>query len=695
MKRPAALALVVLAALLLAAAGMSWYARAALVDEREFSARAAAALDDSDVRRALAGRLVGVATRSVAPDALAVRPVLVPVVAALADTPAFRRLFARALAQRHRALRDGETRFAFELPAGEGVVFDTIERFAPRLAAAIPPGLRVPVLRLDPREFELAGARALDDFSGWRWPLLLAALLAAAGAALLAGGTRAALVALGLIVSGAGLLVAVAVAGLGEFVVAHAAHAADLSDARERGAVRALWSALFSDLLTAGLLAALCGAVLAALAAQALPRIDLAGGAATASGRGDLAGAGGAAGARGRPDRARRPARARAGAGRAARADRRRAGRGGARDLSAAEPRRARAGRRAVGQRRARAPWPAPWRRVLVTALAVALLVLPGPEPVSFAVRDAGEQLQRLRGCVRAASRPGGLPRHPQLVCRGRGAGLVLRQPTPRDRAPAARRDPRLPDRRALRRARPAQRGGADVPEGRGLLAQQGGARTESRGAAHRRPARGPQPGRPARGRAARLPLPYALRAGRRAVRRAARAVRALPRCQPARGGDPLRGAVRARGRDRARPRGDGPARAGGRARQRRAAAHSAGADPRRHAPRGAGRAGRRRAALVPARLRPRPGHAARRHHAGRAALRALTAASVAARCSSSTTGSRPSRPRCPTTRGSAATSSSAGSRAASARRGLLPNLVAVDFYEQSGVVDAAKGLNE
>ena len=145
----------------------------------------------------LADRLVGVTTRSVAPDALAVRPVLVPVVATLADTSAFRRLFARAIAQRHRALRDGETRFAFELPVGEGVVFDTIDRFAPRLAAAIPPGLRVPVLRLDPREFELAGARALDDFSGWRWPLLLAALLAATGAALLAGGTRAALGAAG------------------------------------------------------------------------------------------------------------------------------------------------------------------------------------------------------------------------------------------------------------------------------------------------------------------------------------------------------------------------------------------------------------------------------------------------------------------------------------------------------------------
>ena len=385
MRRPAAFALVVLAALLLAAAAVSWYARAALVDEREFSARAVAALDDSDVRRALAGRLVGVATRSVAPDALAVRPVLVPVVAALADTAAFRRLFARALAQRHRALRDGETRFAFELPVGDGVVFDTIERFAPRLAAAIPPGLRLPVLRLDPREFELAGARALDDFSGWRWPLLLAALLAATGAALLAGGTRAALVALGLIVSGAGLLVAAAVAGLGEFVVAHAAHAADLADARERGAVRAVWSALFSDLLTAGLLAALCGALVAALAARARPRIDLAGG------RRRLSSA----------------ATSPAPAARLARA-------GGLVALGALlvlEP--ALAGRLVliaaglavvalgISQLPSReAPEPAgepsasvspralagALAAVLVTTLAVALLVLPGPEPVTFAV---------------------------------------------------------------------------------------------------------------------------------------------------------------------------------------------------------------------------------------------------------------------------------------------------------------------
>jgi hypothetical protein len=143
------------------------------------------------------------------------------------------------------------------------------------VAEAIPAGLRAPVLRMDPSDAELEGARVLDDLTGWRWPLLVAALLAAAACALLAGGVRAALVQLGIAVAGAGLLVAAVVAGLGEFVVAHAAQAADLSDDRERGAVRALWDAFFGDLAAAGLTAALGGAIVAALSATRGPALDL------------------------------------------------------------------------------------------------------------------------------------------------------------------------------------------------------------------------------------------------------------------------------------------------------------------------------------------------------------------------------------------------------------------------------------
>ncbi len=267
-----------LTALLLAAAATSFYAQSALVDDREFGARAASALDDPDVRTVLADRVAGRLTRGVLPDAQALRPLLVRTLAAAADTGVFRSIFTEAVRDRHRALIDGETTFSFQLPVGEGLLFDGLSRVAPRAAAAIPPDLRVPVLRLDPRNFELSAARALAGFAGWRWPLLIAALLAAAGCAVLAGGVRGALLYLGAAAAGGGLIVAGLVAGLGEYVVAQAAQAVDLTESTERGAVRTLWMALFSDLLNAALVAALGGAVVAALASTGIPVLDLSAG---------------------------------------------------------------------------------------------------------------------------------------------------------------------------------------------------------------------------------------------------------------------------------------------------------------------------------------------------------------------------------------------------------------------------------
>jgi hypothetical protein len=274
-RRRAAVAMAVVTALLVAAAAVTWYARSALADTEEFTARATAALDDSDLRVVLADRVVGALTPGVVPNALAVRPLIVPVVAELADTTAFRRVFARVIAERHRALVDGERSFAISLPLGEAPVYEALRRIAPRVAEGIPPGLRVPVLTLDPFTFELEGARALDDFAGLRWPLLIAALVAAVACALLAGGVRSALTHLGVAVAGAGLLIAGVVAGLGEFVVSHAAHAADLTDERERGAVRALWNAFFGDLAAAGLVAALGGSIVAAVSASRRLELDL------------------------------------------------------------------------------------------------------------------------------------------------------------------------------------------------------------------------------------------------------------------------------------------------------------------------------------------------------------------------------------------------------------------------------------
>src|SRR5215217_1038346 len=274
MRRAAALTMVVLAAILFAGAATAWYADDTLADDREFATRLTSSLDDRDVRDVVADQVVTGLTSSAVPDALIVRPLIVPLVAAAADAPVFRRTVQRAVASRHRALIRGDTAFTLGLPLGEGTLFEGLRRVAPRVARRIPADLRVPVLRLDPHGFELTAAHVLVSFAKWRWPLLVAGVLAALGAAVLAGGVRAALIHVGLAIAGGGLLVAAIVAGLGEFVAAHVAHAVNLDEDTERDAIGAVWGALFGDLRSAALMAALGGALVAAIASVTLPAVD-------------------------------------------------------------------------------------------------------------------------------------------------------------------------------------------------------------------------------------------------------------------------------------------------------------------------------------------------------------------------------------------------------------------------------------
>src|SRR4051794_1475252 len=266
--------MVVLAAVLLAGAAIAWYVDAALVDDQEFATRVTSSLDDENVRGVVADQLVTGLTSSAVPNALIVRPLIVPLVAAVSDAPVFRRTVHRALASRHRALVRGDTTFSLQLPVGEGTLFEGLRRVAPSVARRIPADLRIPVLRLDPKGFELTAAHLLVSFAGWRWPLLVAGVLAALGCAVLAGGVRAALIHVGLAIAGGGLLVAAIVAGLGEFVATHAAHAANLDEDAERDAISAVWGALFGDLRGAALTAALGGALVAAIASVTLPAVD-------------------------------------------------------------------------------------------------------------------------------------------------------------------------------------------------------------------------------------------------------------------------------------------------------------------------------------------------------------------------------------------------------------------------------------
>jgi hypothetical protein len=88
-------------AVLAAAAAISGYARAELVDREAFGQRVASALEDEDVRTVVADRVVDRLAQNVTPEVLAVRPLVSTAVGALAGTPAFQRVFARVLSAAH------------------------------------------------------------------------------------------------------------------------------------------------------------------------------------------------------------------------------------------------------------------------------------------------------------------------------------------------------------------------------------------------------------------------------------------------------------------------------------------------------------------------------------------------------------------------------------------------------------------
>lgn len=264
-RRWSVVVLAVLTAVLLAAAGVAGYVRDEIVDRDEFSARAASTLDDGDVRTVVAGKVVDGLAAGVTPDVLAIRPLVASAVAALADTPRFRRIFERAVADQHRALFYGRSRAVLDLEYAGSLLRESLRSVSPRVAQRIPPGTEPQLAALDADDLRVTIARKLVNVSGWWLPLLIAAALSSLACGVLAGGVRDGLAYLGAAVSAAGLTVAFIVWSAGGWVVTRVSTA---GDERSRAAVRAVWEALFADLRTSALIAALGGLVLAGIASQ-------------------------------------------------------------------------------------------------------------------------------------------------------------------------------------------------------------------------------------------------------------------------------------------------------------------------------------------------------------------------------------------------------------------------------------------
>lgn len=263
-------ALAVIAGVLGFLGGLSAYVAGELADEQAFSVRAAAALQDDDVRAVVADRTVDALVEGAAPDLLSFRPLVTSAIDALVETRAFRRLFEIAVADAHGALLGREPSFVLELPRAGAFLVQTLRSVSPDVAQAVPGSVAPELARLDPGETELGLARRLATLGDWWWALLGLTVVAAAGAVAAALDRRRALgrVAAAAAAAGAGLAAATVI---GAAVVAEsAARAADLEDERERAAVLAVWNSLFGDLRTGGLLVTFAGLAVGAVTAGVL-----------------------------------------------------------------------------------------------------------------------------------------------------------------------------------------------------------------------------------------------------------------------------------------------------------------------------------------------------------------------------------------------------------------------------------------
>ncbi|HEX7881033.1 MAG TPA: hypothetical protein VF720_16605 [Candidatus Eisenbacteria bacterium] len=140
MRRTFSAALGVLGVLLVVVAVMLGFARRVLFDERAFSARVAASLEDSRVAGWVAERLAD-GVIAVQPDLVGVRPLLVGVGRGIVISPPFRAAARRTARTAHRALMSGTGQDILLTVKDVGVVLSSAVSEKPAIAGKIPPKL--------------------------------------------------------------------------------------------------------------------------------------------------------------------------------------------------------------------------------------------------------------------------------------------------------------------------------------------------------------------------------------------------------------------------------------------------------------------------------------------------------------------------------------------------------------------------
>jgi len=232
--------LVIGAVLLLIGLLMFW-GRTTLFDADGFTDRATVALDNEAVRGLLAGKLADQIIAHGPNELITVRPLVQATVSQAMLTGPFQVLYRNAVREAHRSLMGGDESIALRLVDVMILVTGPLESLDPRLAAKLPE-IRTSLIELRRRDFAsdlIAGASQVR-FLGWLIPLLSLVLF---GIAVRTASDRdRAIAGVGFAFAAVGTIV---LAGL---VVGRAILTESLADPVESEAVAGLWKVFVRDL---------------------------------------------------------------------------------------------------------------------------------------------------------------------------------------------------------------------------------------------------------------------------------------------------------------------------------------------------------------------------------------------------------------------------------------------------------------
>ena len=266
-RRVAAVVLIAAGCASLLVGELALYANRNLADADRFADRAVSTLDDEATRDEIAAIVATKLERNVDPDLVAFRAIVESVVSGLAETEPFQAALRSAVVQAHRiAFGEGQDTAVVTLANFGVLAGEALEAVSPKAAKEIPADFRAKLI-----SFAEVGAATdlaqLDLGPVAAVALVLSLLLLVAG--ILASNQRRA----GITGAAAGIaLVGVLVVAGYEVGEALTARAARGSGAE--AAVRSLWSAMLGDLRDLNVALCFAGAVVAGAAASLLRPVD-------------------------------------------------------------------------------------------------------------------------------------------------------------------------------------------------------------------------------------------------------------------------------------------------------------------------------------------------------------------------------------------------------------------------------------